>query len=63
MPGAKPDAPTPEVAKAIGAVKRYFAGEETDFSGFQLDLGEQDARLEVAALAGRSHPSRCRRIR
>ena len=42
VPGAKPGAPTPEVAKAITAVKRYFEGEETDFSDFKLDLGEQD---------------------
>jgi methylated-DNA-[protein]-cysteine S-methyltransferase len=42
IPAAKPSAPTPQVAEAIAAVKRYFAGEETDFSGFELDLGEQD---------------------
>jgi methylated-DNA-[protein]-cysteine S-methyltransferase len=41
-PGAKPGAPTPEVAEAVAAVKRYFEGKETDFSGFKLDLGEQD---------------------
>jgi methylated-DNA-[protein]-cysteine S-methyltransferase len=29
------------VAEAIAAVRRYFAGEETDFSGFAVDLGEQ----------------------
>ncbi len=27
---------------AIAAAKRYFAGEETDFSGVRLDLGDQD---------------------
>ena len=42
VPGAEPGAPTPEVAEAVAAVKRYFEGEETDFSGFKLDLGEQD---------------------
>jgi methylated-DNA-[protein]-cysteine S-methyltransferase len=41
-PGAKPGAPTPEVAGAVAAVKRYFEGKETDFSRFKLDLGEQD---------------------
>jgi methylated-DNA-[protein]-cysteine S-methyltransferase len=35
-------APTPEVVEAVAAVKRYFEGEETDFSGFKLDLGGQD---------------------
>src|SRR5258708_32568578 len=43
MPGAEPGAPTAAIVEAIAAVKRYFAGEETDFSGFTLDLGEQDA--------------------
>jgi methylated-DNA-[protein]-cysteine S-methyltransferase len=42
LPGAEPGAPPPPVAAAVAAVKRYFAGEETDFSGFTLDLGEQD---------------------
>jgi len=41
-PGAEPGAPPPEVAAAVAAVKRYFEGEETDFSGFRLDLDEQD---------------------
>src|SRR6516165_2171743 len=41
-PGAKPGTPTPEVAEAVAAVKRYFEGKETDFSRFKLDLGEQD---------------------
>jgi methylated-DNA-[protein]-cysteine S-methyltransferase len=53
MPAAKPGAPTPEVAKAIAAVKRYFAGEETDFSGFQLDLCEQDPFFEQTYAAAR----------
>jgi len=33
--------PPPMVAEAIDAAKRYFAGEEIDFSGLELDLGEQ----------------------
>ena len=45
-PGIKPGTPTPEVAEAIAAVKRYFEGEETDFSGFKLDLGEPDPFFE-----------------
>jgi hypothetical protein len=39
LPGAERGAPTPEVVEAVAAVKRYFEGEETDFSGFKLDLG------------------------
>jgi methylated-DNA-[protein]-cysteine S-methyltransferase len=42
LPGAEPGVPTPEVTEAVAAVKRYFEGEQTDFSGFTLDLGEQD---------------------
>jgi methylated-DNA-[protein]-cysteine S-methyltransferase len=30
----------------IAAVMRYFEGEETDFSGFKLDLGGQDPFFE-----------------
>ncbi len=41
-PGVEPGPPTPEVAEAIAAAKRYFEGVETDFSGFSLDLGDQD---------------------
>ena len=52
-PGAKPGTPTSEVAEAIAAVKRYFEGEETDFSGFKLDLGEQDPFFERIYQAAR----------
>ena len=51
-PGAEPGAPTPAVVQAIDAVKRYFAGEKTDFSDFSLDLSDQDAlfrRIYAAA--------------
>ena len=41
LPGAEPGAPTPEVVETIAAAKRYFAGEETDFSALKLDLGER----------------------
>ena len=53
VPGAKPGTPTPQVAEAIDAVKRYFEGEETDFSGVTLDLGVQEAffrQIYAAAL-------------
>ena len=53
VPGAEPGAPTPEVAEAVAAVKRYFEGEETDFSSFKLDLGEQDPLVERIYAAAR----------
>jgi methylated-DNA-[protein]-cysteine S-methyltransferase len=46
LPGGEPGAPTPEVAEAVVAVRRYFAGEEVDFSAFQLDLHDQDGFFE-----------------
>jgi methylated-DNA-[protein]-cysteine S-methyltransferase len=53
MPGAEPGAPPPEVVAAIATVRRYFEGEETDFSGFKLDLGEQDAFFRQIYAAAR----------
>jgi methylated-DNA-[protein]-cysteine S-methyltransferase len=41
--GAEPGAPTPEIAAAVAAVKRYFEGERIDFSSVALDLDDQDA--------------------
>ena len=41
-PGAERGSPTPDVQEAVAAVKRYFQGEEIDFSGFTLDLEDQD---------------------
>ena len=52
-PGAKPGTPTPEVAEAVAAVRRYFEGKETDFSRFRLDLGEQDPFFERVYAAAR----------
>ena len=43
LPDAEPGAPTPNVLETVAAVKRYFQGEETDFSGVELDLAGQDA--------------------
>ena len=40
--GAKPAAPPRIVAAVVEAAKRYFAGEETDFSQVQLDLAGED---------------------
>jgi methylated-DNA-[protein]-cysteine S-methyltransferase len=52
-PGAEPGALTPAVAEAVAAVQRYFEGEETDFSGFDLDLGEQGAFFKQIYAAAR----------
>ncbi|MBX5084856.1 methylated-DNA--[protein]-cysteine S-methyltransferase [Rhizobium lentis] len=43
LPDAEPGAPTPQVLETVAAVKRYFQGEETDFSDVELDLAGQDA--------------------
>jgi methylated-DNA-[protein]-cysteine S-methyltransferase len=51
--GAEPGAPTPDVVEAIAAVKRYFEGDETDFSSFKLDLSEQDAFVKEIYAAAR----------
>jgi methylated-DNA-[protein]-cysteine S-methyltransferase len=40
--GAEPGAPSQDVAAIVAAAKRYFAGEETDFSQIRLDLGRED---------------------
>jgi methylated-DNA-[protein]-cysteine S-methyltransferase len=52
-PDAEPGTPPPEIADAVAAVKRYFAGEETDFSGFTLDLGKQEPFFEQIYAAAR----------
>jgi methylated-DNA-[protein]-cysteine S-methyltransferase len=51
--GAEPGIPTPEVTEAVAAAKRYFAGEQTDFSGFTLDLDDQDAFFKQIYIAAR----------
>jgi methylated-DNA-[protein]-cysteine S-methyltransferase len=54
LPDAERGAPPPPIADAVSAVKRYFAGEETDFAGFFLDLGEQEPLFgEIYAAARR----------
>jgi methylated-DNA-[protein]-cysteine S-methyltransferase len=42
-PSAEPGAPPEGVADVVEAAKRYFAGEEMDFSGVRVDLAGQDA--------------------
>jgi O6-methylguanine-DNA--protein-cysteine methyltransferase len=51
--GTVAGAPTPAIAEAVAAAKRYFEGEETDFSGFKLDLDEQGAFFEQVHAAAR----------
>jgi methylated-DNA-[protein]-cysteine S-methyltransferase len=41
--GAEPGAPTEEVAAIVVAAKRYFLGEEMDFSQIRVDLTGEDA--------------------
>jgi methylated-DNA-[protein]-cysteine S-methyltransferase len=53
LPGAAPGTPTAEVDEAVVAAKRYFAGEQIDFSRFHLDLAEQDAFFEKIYAAAR----------
>ncbi len=43
VPDAEPGAPPKDVAAVIAAAKRYFDGEETDFSHVRLDLSGEDA--------------------
>jgi methylated-DNA-[protein]-cysteine S-methyltransferase len=52
-PRARPGSPTPEIADAVAAVRRYFAGERTDFSELRLDLHDQDAFLKEVYAAAR----------
>jgi methylated-DNA-[protein]-cysteine S-methyltransferase len=52
-PCSEPATPTPEVAEAVAAVKCYFKGEETNFSGFKLDLDEQDPFFKQIYAAAR----------
>ncbi len=42
LPGARPGAPPPEVAKVVDAVKDYFQGERVDFADVPVDLEDQD---------------------
>jgi methylated-DNA-[protein]-cysteine S-methyltransferase len=52
-PGVEPGTPGPEVAEAVAAVQRYFAGEETDFSRITLDLSSQDVFFKEVYAAAR----------
>jgi methylated-DNA-[protein]-cysteine S-methyltransferase len=52
-PGAKAGVPTPMVNEAVAAVKRYFEGNETDFSQLELDLDGQDEFFKRVYAAAR----------
>src|SRR5580658_7212999 len=41
VPGAEAGTPPPPVRSTVADVKRYFTGEQVDFSGVELDLTEQ----------------------
>jgi methylated-DNA-[protein]-cysteine S-methyltransferase len=53
VPDARPDTPPPYVMAAVDAAKRYFQGEQIDFSDLQLDLGEQDEFFKKIYAAAR----------
>jgi methylated-DNA-[protein]-cysteine S-methyltransferase len=53
LSGAKPTSPTPPIAAAIAAVRRYFAGERTDFSELTLDLNDQEPFFQQIYAAAR----------
>jgi methylated-DNA-[protein]-cysteine S-methyltransferase len=53
VPGAEPGVPASEVAEAVVAAKRYFEGEEADFSTLTLDLRDQDAFFRQVYIAAR----------
>lgn len=53
LPNAKPGAARPEVLEAVAAAKRYFAGEQTDFSSVALDLDGQDEFFRKVYAAAR----------
>lgn len=53
LANAIPGAPTAEVSEAIAAVKRYFDGEQIDFSACRLDLDLQDDFFKQVYAAAR----------
>jgi methylated-DNA-[protein]-cysteine S-methyltransferase len=53
-PGAEPATPPQSVLDTVTAVKRYFAGEKTDFSHVELDLaGQAEFFMRIYAAARR----------
>jgi methylated-DNA-[protein]-cysteine S-methyltransferase len=53
---AKPGTPPSQIAAAISAARRYFEGEQMDFSSFDIDLGTQEPFFhDVYAFVRRLH--------
>ncbi len=53
LPAAEPGKPTPQILDAVAAAKRYFEGEEIDFSTVAVDLDGQDAFFRDVYAAAR----------
>jgi methylated-DNA-[protein]-cysteine S-methyltransferase len=53
LPEAEADDPPPAIAETVEAVKRYFAGEQADFSKVPLDLAGHSAFFRVIYDAAR----------
>jgi methylated-DNA-[protein]-cysteine S-methyltransferase len=53
LSGAEPGMPTQAADAAIAAAKRYFDGEDTNFSDVRLDLDDQDAFFQQVYTAVR----------
>lgn len=56
LPDAEAAEPPPAVAGAVAAAKRYFAGEEADFSDIPLDLAGQSEFFRAVYDAARRVP-------
>jgi methylated-DNA-[protein]-cysteine S-methyltransferase len=53
LPGALPSTPADAVLTAVGAVRKYFAGEKIDFSDLDLDLNDQESFFKQVYAAAR----------
>ncbi len=53
LPDATPVTPPPVIAEAVAAAQAYFTGEQTDFSGVPVDLGNQTDLFEKIYAAAR----------
>lgn len=56
LPEAEADDPPPAIAETVEAVKRYFAGEQADFSKVPLDLAGQSEFFRAIYDAARQVP-------
>jgi len=53
VPDARPGSPPSHVLTTVDAAKRYFAGEQIDFSSVQLDLSGEDSFFQQIYAAAR----------